>query len=257
MKRNQLEATWVKKDGLFLDYQHWTAAWEPVFLETEPYDTRSETKPFQLVLPVPNRNETLLIHDTHEYYHSNYQTLTTLNREEESVQFYEYLITCRTLSSFQAFQKRLHPIINSTYVLFPLDAPQHSPWINPMAIENIWEEPERTFIKMATGPGLITTTKKETIIGYAANALLALACTSRDFPVHQGKTGQRPRDFLHFSQTHFAKKIRKHPDLQTFPMRLGEFRQHYYLQAAILHFFEEAQSKGIRPRKLSPLLNDH
>lgn len=257
MKSNKLEASWGNEHRLFLDYQNWTAEWEQLFLDTAPYDTRTETKPLQLVLPVPERNETLVILDDQEYYHSNYQTLTTLLREDEVVQFYEYLITCRTLSSFHAFQKRLHPIINATYVLFPLDAPQHSAWINPMAIENLWEEPERTFIKMATGPGLMTTTKKDTILGYAANALLSLACTSRDFPIHQGKTGNRPLDFLHFPNTLFAKRIQKHPALQTFPIRLGAFRQRYYLQGAILHYVEEAQSKGIQPRDFPPLSDDH
>lgn len=226
----------------YLDCMKWSSEWAELLEEAYPNYPRLGIQTIHMVLPIPGQKGTLVFYDNDKCYHSTFHTLTTLLRKQESTSFYNYYLTSNVLKQIKVFQKRLIPMIHANFVLFPLSSPKKSVWLNPLSIHKVWEEPERTFIKMATGPGLAVSVSKQSIDKYAANALLSLSCSKRDMSwVTNVSSNMHPLDYLDLPDTPFINHLsHRHLDmLQDFPIPYGEFFQHYSLQFALARLLEQ------------------
>ncbi|MEO1771113.1 hypothetical protein [Candidatus Enterococcus ferrettii] len=226
----------------YLDCTKWSPEWEELLEEAYTSYPRLGIQTIHMVLPIPGKRGTLVFHDTNQWYHSTFHTLTTLLRKQESSTFYNYYLTSNVLKQIKGFQKRLLPMINAKFVLFPLASPKNSIWLNPLSMNKVREESERTFIKMATGPGLVVHTSKQAIDKYAANALLSLTCSKRDMSWVTGiSPDMHPLDYLELPDTPFIDQLsHRHQDiLQDFPITYGEFSQHYSLHYALAQLLEK------------------
>lgn len=244
---------------LFLDCRKWSHEMERLLYHSLPHSTQSGPWPIHCILPLPNCSESIVLYDDNQFYHSNYQTLTTLFRDDLVVPF-EYRMICQALDSLSGFQKRRHPFIVCDYVLFPLGAAQHSIWLNPASIVDIWEENSLSYIVMASGPGLIVPVSVDIIQKYASNALLAFACSERDLPGTRSFSGRKPLDFLELPDTPFIRSLISRGDLQTFPILEGEYRHYYFLKKAINDVLETVEESGLDvfdTETLADLLNNN
>lgn len=227
-----------------LDPSRFSHEWKEAVGQSEPADQSNNTHPIKLVLPIPDKNESLFFLNETDYYHSRYKTLTTLRRKGANAGFLDYAITSNVLEHFD-FQKRRHPMLNYQYVLFPLTRAKHSTWLNPLFLDEVQEEPDRTFVTIASGPGIIVPTTKQTIIYYATNALLAFACSQLDmFPYEVGIT-KRPIDLISFPDTPFGRQLARQKALKKFPMEPGMFYREYYRQEALRAVAEDLNPQPI------------
>ena len=131
-------------------------------------------------------------------------------------------------------------MIHANFALFPLSSPKNALWLNPLSIDQVWEEPERTFIKMATGPGVVVKTGRRTLDKYAGNALLSLACSKRDMYWVTGVSPHmQPLDYLELPDTPFVNQLIHQEIFKDFPMEYKEFYQHYSFQQVIAQILEK------------------
>ncbi|MBO1305598.1 hypothetical protein JZO70_05475 [Enterococcus sp. 669A] len=186
--------------------------------------------PIHLVLPIPDMKGTLVIYDQEMYCYSSHTTRTTLYHDNSDM-IIDYPATGRTLKRLPFFQKQRHPMINQPHVLFPLARPADSIWINPLSIEEVWEEPTETYVKMASGPGIIIEARKRTVDRYATNALMALACSIRDIDPTAGTyRNHNPLNYLDLIDTPYIQEICKSSDMRAFPIEEGVYRERFYTQ---------------------------
>lgn len=224
----------------YLDCSSWSLEWEQLLEKASPSYPRLGVQTMHMVLPIPGRKTTLVFHDNNQCYQSTFRTLTTLLRKQESGTFYNYHLTCHVLSRLKGFQKRRLPMINSNFVLFPLTSPKNAIWLNPLSMDRVWEEPERTFIKMATGPGLLVKTSKRTLNKYAGNALLGLATSKRDLSWVTGLSPHlQPLDYLDLPDTPFVNQLIHQEIFKDFPIEYQEFYQYYSFQQVIAQILEK------------------
>lgn len=221
--------------NVFVDLNEWSSQWEMLLKQSQPYYPQDIPLAVSTVLPLPERNETLTFYKGGSC-HKRMKTLSTLLHEEETLMMYNYSLTTQVIQRSNCFMKQKLPLLHPTYVLFPLDAPHHSTWLNPLNIIDVWENEGRTYVKMATGPGLIVKLSKRTIMKYAANALLIWACFTRDLPLLGKNLCTRPLDVLPVPDTKFMEQLSKHVLLQAFPIDIHQFR-HILLLESIRHEF--------------------
>lgn len=246
-----------EKDILYLDCETWSSDWENAINEAQPHFSRMEPPTFHCVLPIPGQNETLTFYNADQCYHSRNRTLTTLQHKEEAALFQDYDVTCQVLDRLGDFLKRRNPMISDNFVLFPLHAPKHSIWLNPLSIVEIKEKENQTFIEMASGPGLIVRVRKQTIVNYSANALLAYACSKRDFSGSTPLQGEQPLDIISLSNTKFANQISKKHKLQKFKIPAGDYRTAFFSESIFNYFLnlmKYADLEGLTVERLSELL---
>lgn len=246
MSTVEFEELGKNESDIFMNYREWSPAWERELRRAHPAYPALDIMQTHLVLPVPGKNETLTFYDDDQCYHSPFKTLTTLRRKEEALTFYDYPLTSQVFNylhqHLNVFQTRLHPMVNALYVLFPLTTIEHTIWINPLSIDEVWEESGRTYIKMATGPGTSVTIREKTILKYAANAALAFACSERDlpWPTKRSRYGT-PLDYVQVPDTPFGLQLSKQKVLQQFPFESGIY-YHQYSQRWTTQYLEEAES---------------
>ncbi|MEO1771355.1 hypothetical protein [Candidatus Enterococcus ferrettii] len=239
------EELWMNESDILLNCQEWGPDWARELKRADPIYPTLDIMQTHLVLPIPGQNATLTFYDENQCYHSPFKTLTTLRRTEEALTFYDYPLTSQVFTHLHqhlnVFQSRLHPMVNALYVLFPLTTIEHTIWINPLSIHSIWEDSGRTYIKMASGPGTVVKTRKETIIKYAANAALAFACSERDlpWPTKRSRYGT-PLDYLTLPDTPFGLLLSRQPILQQFPFESGIY-YHQYSTRWTAHYQAEAE----------------
>lgn len=221
---------------LHLDCDNWSSDWEDAIDQALPHFSRMEVPMIHCVLPIPGKAETLIFYNDNQCYHSRNRTLTTLQHKEEAVLFQDYTVTCRVLDRLGDFLQRRNPIISDNFVLFPLTAPKHSIWINPLSIVEIKEIGQRTFIQLASGPGLFVRVKKPTLVNYSANALLAYACSKRDLSGSAPLQTEQPLDIISLSNTPFARQISKKHKLHTFKIPAGDYRSALFAESILSYF---------------------
>lgn len=245
------------KPTLYLDCQTWSSEWEKAINHAHPHFSRKEPPMFHCVLPIPGRSETLTFYNSNQCYHSRNRTLTTLQHKEEASLFQNYDVTCQVLDRLGGFLKRRNPIISDNFVLFPLHSPKHSIWLNPLSIVEIKEKDQQTFIEMASGPGLIVRVRKQTIVNYSVNALLAYACSTRDFSGSTPLQEEQPLDIISLSNTKFACQISKKKKLHTFKIAAGDYRSAFFSESIynyFLNLMKYTDLEGLTVARLSQLL---
>lgn len=245
---------------LYLDCETWSSDWEGAIIRARPHFSRMEAPIIHCVLPIPDRRETLTFYNTNQCYHSRNRTLTTLKRKEDIAVFQDYDITCRVLKRLGHFSKRLNPMISDNFVLFPLHSPKHSIWINPLSIVDITEKENRTFIEMASGPGLTVKLKKQTIVKYSVNALLAYATSIRDLSGNTEHQGKQPLDIIAMPNTPFGFQLSKKRKLHTFKIPAGNYSTAFFsasIQDYFLNLMKYADLENLTLDKLSELLNNY
>ncbi len=246
--------------NLHLDCDTWSSDWEKAIDQALPHFSRMEVPMIHCVLPIPGKAETLIFYNDNQCYHSRNRTLTTLQHKEEAALFQDYTVTSRVLDRLGNFLKRRNPMISDNFVLFPLDAPKHSIWLNPLSIVEIKESEQQTFIHLASGPGLSVRVKKQTLVDYSANALLAYACSKRDLSGSTSLQGEQPLDIISLSNTPFACQISKKHKLHTFKIPAGDYRSAFFAESILSYFsnlMQYADLEGLTIEKLSELLGEY
>lgn len=210
---------------IMLDAEIFSEEWEN-FLE-EPTSYLPQTKPpLSMALPIPDRNETLLIYYDQGYHYTK-QTLSTLKKHVQEEKFLDYDCLSKALKRVNCFGSRLFPMVSSTTCLFPFGGSiQHAAWINPIEIEEIKTTDSGTQIKMRGGMTYCTRIGKRTIENHAMNALVLLA-THRQDRLHKEVEGQIPLDYLCLPNTPFMRSLCQKPLLQRFPLPIGALERNY------------------------------
>lgn len=245
--------------GIYLDTQRWTPQWAEILAKVPSCTPQTGPWPIHLVLPIPERGGTLVVYDQDIVCYSSYNTLTTIYRDDHTMAA-DYPVTCLTLRKLGAFQKRQHPMINSPHVLVPLGNTDECEWVNPLSIHSVWEEPARTYIKMASGPGIIVKNRKKTIEKYAVNALLALACSERDMnPMVWAYRNSNPLNYLDLLDTPFMNKLSRRRRLRKFPFDEGVYLEEFALRRGhqrILKALKRSGKTDFSFESLTDLLDD-
>lgn len=228
----------IDEKAVFVDLNDGTSQWEELTKQAQPCYPMNIPLSVSTVLPIPERNETLTFFKGGSC-HKRMKPLSTLLHEEETLMLYSYVLTTQVIQRCNCFMKQRLPMLHPAYVLFPLDARHHSAWLNPLDIVDVWEEEGRTYIQMASGPGVIVKHRKQTIMKYAANALLIWACFIRDIPMLGMNLRIYPLDVLALPNTKFMEQLSKHTLLQTFPIEVRPFRRILYLESIKHEFLSE------------------
>lgn len=225
METKSVDVNERNENVIMLDSEIFSSQWETLCKESATYSP-PQNKTLSMVLPIPDRNETLLFyHD--EGYHYTKQTLPTLKKQVQEEKFLDYECLSKTLKRFNRFGRRLFPIISSTTCLFPFGASvQHASWINPVEIEEVESSGSCTQIKMRNGISYCTSTRVRTIEHHAVNALAILAAYRYD-RLHKEQTGTIPLDYLSLPNTPFIRSICQKPLLQEFTLPLGTLERQY------------------------------
>lgn len=245
MKNMTIDVLEKMERNTFLNSRDWDPDWLEYLCEASPFLSRSGIYPIHAILPIPGKKESLVVYGEESYCHSNYRTLATLLRSDFGLSA-ERLVLRLTMDELGCFQERLHPMILDWGALFPVKTPKHATWLNPLSIYEIREDgPERTFISMASGPGVCVKPHKETIEKFAANALLALACLRRDLHQMNYHGCVYPLDFMELPNTPFARTICEHEILQTFPIDRGDFRDRYIQKGFIFEVLDTVRDSGL------------
>lgn len=210
---------------IMLEAEIFSSQWEQLLEEPTTYSP-PQNKSLSMVLPIPDRNETLLIYQDHGYHYTK-QTLPTLKNHVQEEKFLDYTCLSKALKRFNHFGSRLFPIISSTTCLFPFGASvQHAAWINPIEIDEIETSGSCTQIKMINGVSYSTSTRLRTIEHHAVNALAILAAYRYD-RLHKEQAGTIPLDYLSLPNTPFIRSICQKPLLQKFILPLGALERNY------------------------------
>lgn len=220
---------------IMLDSEIFSSQWETLCKESATYSP-PQNKTLSMVLPIPDRNETLLIYQDQGYHYTK-QTLPTLKKHVQEEKFLDYNCLSQSLKRFNYFGKRLFPMLSSTTCLFPFGgSTQHAAWINPIEIEEIETTDSCTQIKMRGGLIYCTQTGKRTIEDHAVNALAILAAYRQD-RLHKEQEGHIPLDYLSLPDTPFIRSICQKQLLQHFILPLGAIEQQYDSERFLKNIF--------------------
>lgn len=242
----------------FLECEFLSSKWKAVLREAAPYSPQ-EHRVLSLVLPVPEKNETLLFYrDNATGYHASNQTLTTLQKHGTMNDFLVYSSLTRALKKVGLFGQKLFPMVNLTTCLFPFGySAQHAVWINPAEIVEIKERESFTYVQLRNGRNVQTMVGKRTLVAHAEDALGLLATLRKD-RLHTELPGEKPLDFLTLADTPFLSAIAQKPKLQKFLLPTGVLTQLYdnerFIQT-ILTMEQKISTDVLAYPSLSNLLN--
>ncbi|MEO1769628.1 hypothetical protein [Candidatus Enterococcus ferrettii] len=226
-----------------LDCEKDSDAWQGLLRQTEPY-VPQENQSLSLVLPVPERNESVVFYQGKSYYYPK-QTLTTLKTYEKAHNFLDYPALTRVLRRLNCFGYYRMPMVSFTSVLFPLGKPNHTVWINPFEIVELKEEGPFTWIHLCNGPTIKVCLTSQTIRNYAEIALLILATVERDH-FSTGMIGPiSPLSVLGVPDTPFARSLSQRPRLQKFPLPLRLLKEAYEKELALQTILRFGYQSGL------------
>lgn len=255
--KNNKDNQWVNQHS-FLECETLSSKWEAVSREAIPYSPQ-EHRVLSLVLPVPDKNETVLFYrDSTTGYHSSNQTLTTLQKHGTMNDFFAYPPFTRALKQVGCFGQKLFPMANLTTCLFPFGySAQHAVWVNPSEIVEIKEYHSFTYVQLCNGRNFRTMVGKRTLVSHATDALVLLATLRKD-RLHTELPGEKPLNFLTLPETPFLCSLAQKPKLQKFRLPTGVLTQLYESERFIdtILAMEQTISTGVLSyTSLSALLN--
>ena len=200
----------------------------------EPYSP-PENQVLSFVMPIPERNDTVLFYQQRPYHCPN-QTFTTLQKYAVHNNFFDYLSLSRAIKRFSCFKKRNIPMVSLSLVLFPLEQPNHSLWLNPLEIYDLKEVGLVTWIQLVNGTVIQTPLSIRTIRNRSEQALAILSMLRRDF-LETGPAGSAsPLAVLELPNTPFLRSIRNRAMLRDFPLPMRALREAYEKEFAIQAF---------------------
>ena len=219
----------------YLSCHDWTNGWQNILRNSSLYIPQKDRQPSSAI-PIPGRNETL-ISLTDKTYIAKNKSLTVLKDNSEETGFLDYGCSSRSLKQLGCFGTYKFPLVSLSCVLFPLESPDHSIWLNPLDIVEVSEQAGFSYITMAHGPGIVTSLRKRSIQKNAENALLILAVHRKN---HSWNTSDLsiPMDYLSLSPSPFTHTIVKRPLLRRFPIPEQTLSKTLSKERMIAHFLK-------------------
>ncbi|MBO1307828.1 hypothetical protein JZO70_16760 [Enterococcus sp. 669A] len=213
---------------LSLDSTTFTQAWQETLDDASPYMPTKSTLP-SLVIPIPDREDCLIISDN-EYFYSPQRTFATLRSYEQVFEAFDYVLWSRAIRHFNFAGAKLLPMANRTSCLFPVfSSIHHALWINPLKIHDFKETDGLNRLIMTDGTLVETLVSRHTLNARASYALLALATIRRDY-LYTDILGERPLDYLNMPNTPYLRLLSRSKKLHTFTVPVNDFKKQYEFQ---------------------------
>ncbi|MGM0214865.1 hypothetical protein [Enterococcus sp. AZ109] len=254
MLRTTFKSTKQTNDSpLLLDCTQFSNTWQEALDRATPYMPKESRYP-SLVIPIPNRTDSLIISQG-RYYYSPQKTLSTLRDHEAVLQSYDYACWARALRYFDCFGVKLLPVVNRTSCLFPIiSSIHHALWINPMEIEEMIKIGDFTRIIMVDGTAIQCFVSKRTVSLHAARALTALATIRRDH-LYPDILGHHPLDYLELPNTPFLRSIIKRSKSLQFSIPLSELKRQYETECLTRLFTKLGKKTNLGGLTYTSILN--
>ena len=211
-------------------------------LEDAPVFNRYDLKAISALLAAPCGIGTVILRDT-QYSFDPDETFHTLRTFHQTHRFFDYSLTRRCFSMIDGLSSYKVPFVNWHYVLCPLEKPENSTWLNPLAVYELRTIDGVCYAELMSGLVLELPVQKRSFIGQAERALYALAYLRREYSLTLTYNGT-PLDYLQLPYSPFLDHLKEQSLLQSWRTNRGAFQQQY-LTEAILRRRREALGEAI------------